>query len=222
MPIIYPHIAKLDLAEAQRYAGIKNQPNWQLEVWQKICQELLIIATPKASYEICGYCEQEYQIVGKVSYVYDSKGLHKHLRGAESIVVLTATLGKAVDEYIEQLFKQDNYAQGLCANAAATALIEQVADYACRLIEKTAYFKQGRSLGQRFSPGYGDWPLTEQQAVAKLINLAEIGLELTASCFLQPKKSITALIPIKNASGQTTKSCESCANNNTCEYRKEN
>ena len=219
MPVIYPQIRNIDLSEAQRYAGLQQAADWQSSLWTQVCQELLILAKPQATYQIYEYCSTSGMIIAPKCYQPNSAGLKRHLQDAKSLVVLAATVGGKVDEYIESLFKQDNYARGLCANAAATALIEQVADYAGRLLEKTAYFKQGRYLGKRFSPGYGDWQLTAQRDLAQLIDLSEIGLNLTESCFLQPKKSITAVIPIFTAGKASLAGCKTCVQQN-CAYRK--
>ena len=46
----------------------------------------------------------------------------------------------------------------------------------------------------RYSPGYGDWDLPVQREVLELVEAKSIGLSLTETFILQPRKSVTAVI----------------------------
>ena len=46
----------------------------------------------------------------------------------------------------------------------------------------------------RFSPGYGDWPIDQQPELIRLAKAGEIGVSLSSSMMLIPRKSITAII----------------------------
>ncbi|MDR1702298.1 MAG: methionine synthase, partial [Sporomusaceae bacterium] len=54
----------------------------------------------------------------------------------------------------------------------------------------------GCVTGKRFSPGYGDFELTAQPDILRLANAQEIGLGVTASMMLIPRKSVTAIIGV--------------------------
>jgi len=78
----------------------------------------------------------------------------------------------------------------------------------------------------RFSPGYGDYPLEKQREVVKILNTEKkLGLSLTDSLLLNPTKSVTAVIglnknEVKGKINCTSK-CMKCGNKN-CPYRREN
>ena len=70
----------------------------------------------------------------------------------------------------------------------------------------------------RFSPGYGDWDLGEQQKIFRLLNCPKtIGLTLTAGGIMAPTKSVTAVIGI-DRSGKEPRETEMgrCGKKNKC------
>lgn len=213
MPIIKPIITKIDMDETLRYAGLSRDKGWQPELLNQAAQELLMVAQP-----LCIYTVQPHTggLIGE--YRYNSKGLQRHLQDCEQVVVLAATLGAAVDRRVELLFARDEYTMGLLVNAAATAMIEQAADYLADFLYRSKFAKLGCTLGSRFSPGYSDWALEEQRDFFPLTQGTQLGLELTESCSLNPKKSITAVMPILHKS-VNKQACTSCTQPK-CEFRK--
>jgi hypothetical protein len=72
----------------------------------------------------------------------------------------------------------------------------------------------------RFSPGYADFILENQQGIFRLIGPERIGLSLNPSFLMQPLKSITALIgigPDVNTEEYPCKLCDVC-NITNCKY----
>ena len=72
-----------------------------------------------------------------------------------------------------------------------------MADYmADRVEDKVASeaAKHGCKLSMRYSPGYGDWPLSVQPTLLKLLNGERIGITLDSSNIMTPRKSVTALL----------------------------
>ena len=64
-------------------------------------------------------------------------------------------------------------------------------------MEKTIFNevkRQGYMMKWRFSPGYGDWPIQQQPEILELAKGSVIGVSLTESLMLMPRKSITAII----------------------------
>lgn len=214
MQIIKPIIRAVDRAETLRYAGLNRDKEWQPRLLQEACTELLLVAQP-----VCTYTILEHMCGQIADYRYASSGLARHLKECKQVVVLSATLGMSVDDRIAELFAQDEYTKGLLVNAAATALIEQTADYLSDYLFRTKFSKSGQQLGSRFSPGYSDWPLEAQREFFPLTLGNKIGIELTAGCSLNPKKSITAVMPILDRAMEK-KTCAACANLD-CEYREQ-
>lgn len=217
MPIIKPMITQIDRAETVRYAGLSRAKDWEPELIDGACAELLAVAQPLVYYRLVDY--QEALIDN--TYTHNSSVLAKHLSGCTRVLLVAATLGAAVDDKIDAMFQEGRYVAGVLISAAATALIEQATDYAQAIVLKTVLAGKGQRLGQRFSPGYADWNLEEQRGFFPLLQAQEIGMSLSSACSLLPKKSITAIVPvlsIEKPNSTWERGCQSCGKQD-CSYQ---
>ena len=77
-------------------------------------------------------------------------------------------------------------------DAVGSALAESVCDEAEKMIKKNLKCRP------RFSPGYGDFPLSVQRDVLSLVNAERlVGITLTDTNLMLPQKSITAILGIR-------------------------
>jgi cobalamin-dependent methionine synthase I len=117
-----------------------------------------------------------------------------HLNGCDEVIILAATLGLQVDELIRRT-ESSNMAEAVVLDALASEAIEQLCDTAEKEIQLSTINCQ---LSTRFSPGYGDFPLEVQGELLKLLGAKKkIGLYVSESNLLIPRKSVTAVIGVK-------------------------
>ena len=149
----------------------------------------------------------------------------------EREIVFAATLGASVDKLINKTQLSD---MGLAViyDAVANAMIESI----CDKFEKEMTGK----VGARFSPGYGDFPLSAQHSILEHLDATrKIGLTLASGGMLNPVKSVTAVIRKEsdggsqrqesdgdlqrqeNDGGSQRRGCGNCNMRNTCVFRKE-
>lgn len=144
-----------------------------------------------------------------------SRDLAQHLAGCTSALLLAATLGSKVDAAIRRL-TLGSLAEGAAAQAVTASLIESYCDDVQAKIDT-----DGLAQRPRFSPGYGDWDLSEQKNIFAVLDCAKlIGLTLTDGCMMAPSKSVTAVIGLSQDVRCTWNKCMTCANIN-CPYRDE-
>ncbi|MBQ2968541.1 MAG: Vitamin B12 dependent methionine synthase activation subunit [Clostridia bacterium] len=139
---------------------------------------------------------------------FESQSLAQNLKGCEKAVVFGATLGIAFDRLLQRT-EILSPAEAAVLQAVGTAAIESACDIFCERLGKTR---------PRFSPGYGDLPLTAQKDLFKVLDLPRrLGVTLTESLLMVPTKSVTAIVGM----GETK--CESgCATcTHPCVFRKE-
>ena len=158
--------------------------------------------------------------------VFESNQLANHLLGCPEVILFGATLGSRFDIGIRRLSLQ-RIAYGAAAQAVGAALIESYCD---KLEEEwKGELSAEFTYRSRFSPGYGDWPLTDQEKIFRLLELPKkIGLTLTAGGLMAPIKSVTAVIGINHGLQNETRkepdarhsSCNACVALN-CPFRKE-
>ncbi|MBM6924791.1 Vitamin B12 dependent methionine synthase activation subunit [Pseudoflavonifractor phocaeensis] len=146
-----------------------------------------------------------------------SQKLATHLEGCTSALLFAATLGVEVDRLIARS-AAGRVAQAAVDQAAAAALIEAVCDDACHQL---AGRYPGQYLRPRFSPGYGDFPLSAQpELLARLDAPRKIGLTATSAHLLAPVKSVTAVIGVAPTPGKChAGGCATCSKEN-CTFRR--
>ncbi|OUN21507.1 hypothetical protein B5G34_10450 [Flavonifractor sp. An82] len=147
-----------------------------------------------------------------------SEKLRAHLEGCTAALLFGATLGVGVDRLIARS-AAGRVAQAAVDQAVAAALIEAVCDDAC---DQLAGQYPGKYLRPRFSPGYGDFPLTDQpELLRRLDGPRKIGLTATDSCLLAPIKSVTAVIGVADTPGKChAGGCATCSKTN-CAFRRD-
>ena len=130
-------------------------------------------------------------IIGSI--VTSSKDLRKNLRQCKKAAVFAATIGHMADAAIKK-HTSLSALSGLAVHSAGTDAIEKWCDLLCADIAKAA----GGSLCPRFSPGYGDLPLSLQADICNMLNTSRnIGLMLSDSLLMLPTKSVTAIVGIR-------------------------
>ena len=82
------------------------------------------------------------------------------------------------------------------------------------------YKKQGFFLTTRYSPGYGDLPIGIQRNFIRLLDtVRRIGLNVSDSGIMIPRKSVTAIIGISEAEKKQEKlGCKGCNLVKTCRF----
>ena len=114
-----------------------------------------------------------------------------------SIILFAATLGIGIDRLLLK-YSRTSPATALCIQAIGAERVEALCNaFSLELKEKFAPL--GRSLTPRFSPGYGDLPLSLQRDIFAALECEKhLGLTLNDSLLMSPTKSVTAIIGIKN------------------------
>ena len=161
---------------------------------------------------------QVYRRMGRSQLPFSSVELDRHLAGCEEVFLFAATLGAPADTLLRRWAAQD-MARAVVGQACAATLLECFCDTCCEAL--AARLQPGLFLRPRYSPGYGDLPLSCQRPLLELLDGGRrLGLSLTQGDMLVPAKSLTAVIGItqEEQSCQIHK-CAACPNIN-CPFRK--
>ena len=146
------------------------------------------------------------------------QALPRHLTGCTRAALLAVTLGVEVDNLLRRTEATD-LTVSLVLDACATQYVEEYCDQIEDELHQNA---DGKSLTPRFSPGYGDLPLTVQPQLLALLNAQRaIGLTCTDRFILLPRKSVTALVGYSDRPATKTNPCQTCAKQPDCPYTKE-
>jgi hypothetical protein len=149
----------------------------------------------------------------------ESRNLRKNLQDCQSVLLFAATLGSGVDMLLQR-YGRLQMSKCVVLQAAAASMLETYCDTQNEKLRQE-YLEQGLYLRPRFSPGYGDFPLECQTALAGALELNKrIGITLTDSLLMAPSKSVTAVIGISRIPRTCTiHGCEACGKTD-CAYRR--
>jgi len=141
------------------------------------------------------------------------------LEGCHEAVIMALTLGAALEK---RLMREEvtDMANAVIMDACASCAVELAADqYEENL--RSEIMKSGRFLTNRFSPGYGDLPLSVQRPILEAVNAGRaIGLTLTPTNLMVPRKSITAILGIsRRPHDRVMGGCSHCPVYSKCAWR---
>ncbi len=147
--------------------------------------------------------------------------IQKHLAGCGECILMGVSLGKQTDMLVRSVQALD-MARAVLIDAAASVLIDQYADFIEEGIRQDLQ-KEALFLTGRFSPGYGDFPLSVQNDILWLISAEkQIGIGQTKDGMLIPAKSITAVMGISKTDKKGyLAACDDCSMKERCQRRKE-
>lgn len=143
-----------------------------------------------------------------------SRNVALAFRGAERIAVFIATVGREVDAEIDRMMAERKLADAYVADALASAAVESLVDrFHKEMAEKCGRLEH--YVGLRFSPGYCDWPVTDQQKLFGLLDHRSVGVELGDTFLMTPRKSLSGVFGIfsniKNSAGNDVHNpCRRC------------
>lgn len=210
----------IDRGEVLRYLGyhggdIGDKVEQQLET---AGERVISVARPRLIYAVYPFaCQDSLRLEGTVLCL-EGEAIRTHLSGCGQVILMAATLGADMDKEIARTQIID---MGLAAiiDASADAAIEYVCDSLQARLEREF---AGKFLTERFSPGYGDMPLSQQEPLCRILDTdRKIGLRVTESYIMFPRKSVTAIIGISDTPVKRSgRGCESCNLAETCAIRK--
>ncbi len=152
---------------------------------------------------------------------FESEDIYKLFDKCDECILISATLGLEIEKEIRKL-TYTNLSKGLIIDACATTAIEEVCDILQDNIEREL-LKENKHITMRYSPGYGDLSIEKNVDIINILNSQkEIGLTVTDSGIMIPRKSVVALIGVsKKGIKREKKSCDNCSNKHNCKYKKE-
>lgn len=205
-----------ELQEIARYLGYKksNPPDLTVSTLISECAvQMLAVLKPRAVWEVfemsisgengnkgdrprwnngdsphCARC------IKFADVEINSVDLGRNLDGCKKVAVLAGTIGPLVDNLIRKMQKTDPVKASIL-QATGAMYIEKVIDEINLQIKKDAS-ESGMNCKPRYSPGYGDVPLTMQKDFFRLLPCTKIGLTLMDTLIMSPEKSVTAFIGI--------------------------
>lgn len=157
-------------------------------------------------------------VAGDLRFI--SNDLGRNLDGCTTLVLMAATIGTGVD-YLIRRAEARSMVEAAVYQAAGAAMVEAWCDTVNQRIVETLR-REGLFARPRFSPGYGDAPLTLQRDFSRLLAMpATCGISLTDTLLMVPSKSVTAFIGFSKQNKECViAGCEACGKREDCAYHR--
>lgn len=205
---------QIPLQQVLYYMGYKDQTLEQDLLDQiQACIDIIMKIEPKLTYRI--FSKEELQNI-----TFPGKDIQELIKPSQSIIFLACTLGQEIEKIMYQK-EITNLGDAFILDACCNAAIENVCDDFEEQVRSQCQ-KNHLFLSDRFSPGYGDFPLSFQKTLTDCLQTSkQIGLHLTPTYLLTPRKSVTAICAISDQEyTHRHRGCEVCTLFMTCALRK--
>lgn len=114
---------------------------------------------------------------------------------AEILAVLLITIGPELERESDRLSEAGHLAKALILDTYGSESAEAAVGDLNLRIDRLAQ-EEKRRTSFRFSPGYCDWDIQDQKKIFSLIPGGKIGVKLSPSLMMIPKKSVSAVVGI--------------------------
>ncbi|MBN1574579.1 MAG: hypothetical protein JW984_15385 [Deltaproteobacteria bacterium] len=197
MTIIDGHCIDVDVEGVLAFMGYNDEnpaSKRLLEAAHKMLERCLDLVRPRSVYSVheIGEVNGEFVRIGDAEF----KGqiLKRILSGSVMAAVAVGTVGIGIDEEIERLnSKGDTVSALILDTMGIVALMRARVLFLGELYDREAK-PRGFSATPPYGPGQCHWDIREQRELFSLVDADSVGVKLTESYLMIPKKSVSGII----------------------------
>jgi hypothetical protein len=152
--------------------------------------------------------------------VVQSSLLPSLLPEAKELAVAVGTIGPRLEKQIIGYIQQGEALRGMMLDGIGSAAVDSLTQEVCKLITNEAS-SGGYQVSSPICPGVPGFSISEQWNLLELVDTREIGVSLTSSGMMVPRKSTSMVMGIgaKVPTWTEAESCASCSLGKSCPYR---
>jgi hypothetical protein len=143
--------------------------------------------------------------------------VYSELNGSDEVAVFVCTAGKKLSDRSKNLIQGPEPVKGYIFDLLGNEIAESVCEKIQQNIDHYAN-ETGRKITNRYSPGYCNWDVADQQKLFKLMGGNPCAVRLSDSLVMSPLKSVSGVIGIGRNVTYRDYPCELCSINE-CIYR---
>ena len=184
-----------------------------IEEYISACYKLV---EPRASYVVYKkvyFDLSDYKVIVENIEFETGKIVASFLKNAEAVVIFSVTCSSEVEILSKQLMKNGHALEGLIVDLIGSELAELITDHLHKFIENKLE-TLGYGVTNRFSPGYCNWPVSDQQKLFSLLKGNNCGIILTPASLMLPIKSVSGILGIGPLVKRTEYKCRICKDMN--------
>lgn len=192
---------------------------WMADTAARSIPKALELIRPAAVYDF--FTVQDFshrRIILEGGAFFEGKLVARALAGAAAIALAVCTIGEALDEEVAHLMAAGQMVEALALDGTGVAALREVSLAVRGLLAEEAAARDWRT-GMRANPGQEEWPLEQQRTVFSLLPAGEIGVRLTDSCLMIPRKSVSFAIGMGAEMREGAVPCDFCSKKERCRWR---
>lgn len=226
MPVIRDIPLSLKTGAVLRRQGLGGKAKVRPEI-KSLIEELLAsveshhLLEPAAAYE-------NYPVIGMSDVQISLEG-DKAVHGpalpalfpeAKELAVLIGTIGPKLEKQASDYTKSGQALRGMLLDGIGSAAVDTLIPEALKFVAAEVS-SRGYEISSPVNPGMPGFPMTEQWNLMELSQAHEIGVSLTQSGILIPRKSVSMVIGIGPRMTRWTQAqvCARCSLRETCPYK---
>jgi hypothetical protein len=225
MPIISEIYLNLTQDEVLRREGFRGHARVRPEMQKQISELLETVSCssllqPTAAYEMYDIVNMkpDKTVLNNDASVNGTL-LPSTFPEAGKLAVMVCTIGPELENRVTEYSKTGETLRAMLLDGIGSAAVDILAQESCHLIAGKAR-EDGLQAGSPVNPGMPDLPITEQQNILDLAHAGKIGVSLTSSGIMVPRKSTSVVIAIGSNTHTWTQEevCDRCNLRETCMY----
>jgi len=226
MPIIRDISLNLNIRDVLRRQGLGEVVKVRPEI-KVLIQELLTdiknscMLEPVAAYEYYTVRSMnDSQILLKGNKVIHGPLLPATFPEAKELVVALCTIGPGLEEQVTDYTNRNEPLRAVLLDGIGSAAVDKMVIDVLKYLARESS-SRGYEISSPINPGMHGFPLTEQWNLLKLVNSNEIGVKLTSSGLMVPRKSVSMIAGIGPEMKRWTQAeiCARCKLSKTCHYK---
>jgi hypothetical protein len=193
------------------YSDKRPAPPRLVSAADRIVERALALAHPRAVYEVHETAQDDDGAITLGGGRFTGKILARVLKASDLAAVYAVTLGPELDTEASGFAAKGDVLSSVLLDTAGTLVLATASIALIGRIFNTEAAPRGWAVTPPFGPGQCRWDLAEQRVLFDLIVPPRIGISLTDTFLMIPKKSVSGLLGIgKPGEISTDTPCQLC------------
>jgi len=158
------------------------------------------------------------EVLCSVGTFHPGKRISDYMIGATQLAIFLCTAGPFFTEKRKYYNDRGALLEAFVVDAMGSAFVEKAMALIQIDLAKKCHEK-GYHISNRYSPGYCEWPTTDQKCLFSYIGEQPTGILLNETCLMSPIKSVSGIIGIGKDLKKRPYGCATC-NSKSCIYRR--
>lgn len=215
-------VIPIDDTELYQYLGFQGAgpDGYMLDFISRLKEEAIAICHPRFGYRLVPGEAIDKRTLKLSGLTFTPEAILVNcLQESAFFAMITASIGKELDTWIEVKRLGGDVMEAFVADALGSVIVESIVSWGLSFLTHTMG-KMNIKISNAYSPGYCGWDVAEQRLFFSKLPDGFCGISLTDSCLMLPVKSVSALVGMGEKVEKKPYGCAICRKKD-CFKRKE-